>query len=150
MAVCVVCLLCAHRLHCQDHIESLLGPALVMTHSQEQLNARVYTNLSPSSETTDRRQQRSASGDDDTPNYSTSPPSRRQKRHADHGHSHSIESRVPQITQYYLEKLMVQNELMNSSGFDGLLQQLSLHSLASGASEGTVSTSSLIFAFTLD
>ncbi|EDW49704.1 GM11663 [Drosophila sechellia] len=48
MAVCVVCLLCAHRLHCQDHIESLLGPALVTTHnSQEQLNARVYTNLSP-------------------------------------------------------------------------------------------------------
>ncbi|KAH8364837.1 hypothetical protein KR084_012548 [Drosophila pseudotakahashii] len=149
MAVCVVCLLCAHRLHCQDHIESLLGPAvgLAMTHGQEQLNARVYTNQSPSSETTDRRQQRSASGDDDTPNYSTSPPSRRQKRHAghDHGHSPISESRVPQITQYYLEKLMVQNELMNSSGFDGLLQQLSLHSLASGASEGTcVPTSRLV------
>ncbi|XP_017042574.1 zinc transporter foi [Drosophila ficusphila] len=137
MAVCVVCLLCAHRLHCQDHIESLLSPALAMSQSQEQLNARVYTNLSPSSETTDRRQQRSVSGDDDTPNYSTSPPSRRQKRHSGHDHGHSSESRLPQITQYYLEKLMVQNELMNSSGFDGLLHQLSLHSLASGASEDT-------------
>ncbi|EDX09724.1 zinc transporter foi [Drosophila simulans] len=138
MAVCVVCLLCAHRLHCQDHIESLLGPALVTTHnSQEQLNARVYTNLSPSSETTERRQQRSASGDDDTINYSISPPSRREKRHAGHEHGSTSESRVPQITQYYLEKLMAQDELMNSSGFDGLLQQLSLHSLASGASEGT-------------
>nr|ABC86269.1 RE41071p [Drosophila melanogaster] len=138
MAVCVVCLLCAHRLHCQDHIESLLGPARVTTHnSQDQLNARVYTNLSPSSETTDRRQQRSASGDDDTFNYSISPPSRREKRHAGHEHGPTSESRVPQITQYYLEKLMAQDELMNSSGFDGLLQQLSLHSLASGASEGT-------------
>ncbi|EDV50666.1 zinc transporter foi [Drosophila erecta] len=138
MAVCVVCLLCAHRLHCQDHIESLLGPALVTTHSsQEQLNARVYTNLNPSSETTDRRQQRSASGDDDTSNYSISPPSRREKRHADHAHGHTSESRVPQITQYYLEKLMAQDKLMNNSEFDGLLQQLSLHSLGSGESEGT-------------
>lgn len=138
MAVCVVCLLCAHRLHCQDHIESLLGPARVTTHnSQDQLNARVYTNLSPSSETTDRRQQRSASGDDDTFNYSISPPSRREKRHAGHEHGPTSKSRVPQITQYYLEKLMAQDELMNSSGFDGLLQQLSLHSLVSGASEGT-------------
>ncbi|EDW93153.1 zinc transporter foi [Drosophila yakuba] len=141
MAVCVVCLLCAHRLHCQDHIESLLGPGSLVTaqNSQEQLNARVYTNLSPSSETTDRRQQRSASGDDDTSNYSISPPSRREKRHAGHGHDHTseFESRVPQITQYYLEKLMARDELMNSSVFDGLLKQLSLNALVSGASEGT-------------
>lgn len=140
MAVCVVCLLCAHRLHCQDHVESLLGPALVMVHSEElPLNARVYTNPSPSSETTDRRQQRSVAGDDDTPNYSTSPPSRRQKRHAGHGDSDSG-SRLPQITQYYLEKLMVQNKQMDSSGFEGLLQQLRLQSLVSGSgAEGTVS-----------
>ncbi|KAH8379132.1 hypothetical protein KR009_003208 [Drosophila setifemur] len=137
MAVCVVCLLCAHRLHCQDHIENLIGS---VAYSQEQLNARIYPNLqsgpSPSSETTDRRQQRSVSGDDDTPNYSTSPPSRRQKRHAGHDSS-SSDSHVPQITQYYLEKLMAQNEAMGPSGFEGLLQLLNLHSLASGASEDT-------------
>ncbi|KAH8240160.1 hypothetical protein KR032_011722 [Drosophila birchii] len=140
MAVCVVCLLCAHRLHCQDHLESLLGPAMVMVHSEElPLNARVYTNPSPSSETTDRRQQRSVAGDDDTPNYSTSPPSRRQKRHAGHDHGHGdSDSRLPQITQYYLEKLMVQNKQMDSSSFEGLLQQLSLQSLVSGVgTEGT-------------
>ncbi|KAH8301162.1 hypothetical protein KR018_004009 [Drosophila ironensis] len=146
MAVCVVCLLCAHRLHCQDHLENLIGS--VAYTSQEQLNARVYPNLqfSPSSETTDRRQQRSVSGDDDTPNYSTSPPSRRQRRHAghDHGH-HSADSKVPQITQYYLEKLMVQSEAMDTRGLEGLLEQLNLHSLASGSSEGTcVPTSRLV------
>lgn len=139
MAVCVVCLLCAHRLHCQDHIENLLGS--VAYTSQELLNARVYPNLqfNPSIETTDRRQQRSASGDDDTPNYSTSPPSRRQKRHAghDHGHHNAVDARVPQITQYYLEKLMGQKEAMPTSGFEEFLQELNLRDMPSGASEGT-------------
>ncbi|XP_017096085.2 zinc transporter foi [Drosophila bipectinata] len=140
MAVCVVCLLCAHRLHCQDHIDNILGS--VAYTSQEQLNARVYPNLqfNPSIETTDRRQQRSASGDDDTPNYSTSPPSRRHKRHAghDHGHGHAAaDSHVPQITQYYLEKLMGQKEAMHTSGFEDFLQELNLREMPSTASEGT-------------
>ncbi|EDW33416.1 GL15505 [Drosophila persimilis] len=133
MAVCVVCLLCAHRLHCQDHVESLLAGATVM-HSQEQLNARVYTSLSssPSSETTDQRQQLAI---DDTQNYSTSPPSRRDKRHAEHGHGHS-EPPVPQITKYFLEKLMAQQGAMDSSGFNSFLQQINLHSMVA-SSEGT-------------
>ncbi|XP_034658449.1 zinc transporter foi [Drosophila subobscura] len=136
MAVCVVCLLCAHRLHCQDHVESLLAGATVK-HSEEQLNARVYTRLSsPSSETTDQRQQLAI---DDTQNYSTSPPSRRNKRHAEehghgHGHGHS-EPQVPQITRYFLDKLMAQQEAMDSSGFNSFLQQINLPSLV--ASEGT-------------
>ncbi|XP_002135070.1 zinc transporter foi [Drosophila pseudoobscura] len=133
MAVCVVCLLCAHRLHCQDHVESLLAGATVM-HSQEQLNARVYTSLSssPSSETTDQRQQLAI---DDTQNYSTSPPSRRDKRHAEHGHGHS-EPPVPQITKYFLDKLMAQQGAMDSSGFNSFLQQINLHSMVA-SSEGT-------------
>ncbi|XP_022215508.2 zinc transporter foi [Drosophila obscura] len=135
MAVCVVCLLCAHRLHCQDHVESLLAGATVR-HSQEQLNARVYTSLSsPSSETTDQRQQLAI---DDTQNYSTSPPSRRDKRHAEHGPSHGhghSEPHVPQLTKYFLDKLMAEQEAMDSSGFNSFLQQINLPSMVS--SEGT-------------
>lgn len=130
MAVCVVCLLCAQRLHCQDHIAEMLA-----THrTEEKLNARlVYANLSPSNErTTDQRQ---LADEDDTQNYSTSPPYRRHKRHAGHDHEHgaSPQKHVPQITQYFLQQIM-QQQVLNASSFQSLLQQLGLHHLVSSNS----------------
>lgn len=127
MAVCVVCLLCAQRLHCQDHLEDLL----VTQRTEEKLNASlVYGNLSPSSEgTTDLRQ---LADEDDTQNYSTSPPYRRQKRHAGHGDEEheSLNKNVPQITNYFLQKLMQQSSL-NASSLQTLFEQLGLQQLVS-------------------
>ncbi|XP_062136322.1 zinc transporter foi [Drosophila sulfurigaster albostrigata] len=126
MAVCVVCLLCAQRLHCQDHIEDLLATQ----RTEEQLNARlIYGTLNPSSEiTTDQRQ---LADEDDTQNYSTSPPYRRHKRHAGHEHEHgqsAAHKHVPQITEYFLQQLMPQ-QVLNASSFQSLLQQLGLQQL---------------------
>ncbi|XP_064544456.1 zinc transporter foi [Drosophila montana] len=128
MAVCVVCLLCAQRLHCQDHI----GDMLVTQRTEMKLNARLaYGNLSPSSEiTTDQRQ---LADEDDTQNYSTSPPYRRHKRHAGHEHEHDHSSphkQLPQITEHFLQQLMQQHAL-NASTFRSLLQQLGLQQLVS-------------------
>ncbi|KAL7733285.1 hypothetical protein ACLKA6_004785 [Drosophila palustris] len=126
MAVCVVCLLCAQRLHCQDHIADLLATQ----RTEEKLNAQVYGNLSPSSErTTD---QRLLADEDDTQNYSTSPPYRRHKRHAGHDHDQGASERthVPQITKYYLEQLTQEHKL-NASSFQSMLQQLGLQQLVS-------------------
>lgn len=126
MAVCVVCLLCAQRLHCQDHVEDLL----MTQRTEEKLNARlVYGNLSPSSEsTTDLRQ---LADEDDTQNYSTSPPYRRHKRHAGHGDDEgdSLHNKhVPQITNYFLQKLM-QQPTLNASSLQTLMEQLGLQQL---------------------
>lgn len=128
MAVCVVCLLCAQRLHCQDHI----GDMLVTQRTDIKLNARLaYGNLSPSSEiTTDQRQ---LADEDDTQNYSTSPPYRRHKRHAGHEHEHdhsSPHTQVPQITEHFLQQLM-QQQTLNASSFRSLLQKLGLQQLVS-------------------
>lgn len=126
MAVCVVCLLCAQRLHCQDHVEDLL----TTQRTEEKLNARlVHGNLSPSSERpTDLRQ---LADEDDTQNYSTSPPYRRHKRHAGHGDDDgdSLHNKhVPQITNYFLQKLM-QQPTLNASSLQTLLEQLGLQHL---------------------
>lgn len=126
MAVCVVCLLCAQRLHCQDHVEDLL----TTRRTEEKLNGRlVYGNLSPSSEsTTDLRQ---LADEDDTQNYSTSPPYRRHKRHAGHGDDEgdSLHNKnVPQITNYFLQKLM-QQPTLNASSLQTILEQLGLQQL---------------------
>lgn len=136
MAVCVVCLLCAQRLHCQDHVADLLATQ----RTEEKLNAQVYGYLSPSSErTTDQRQ---LADEDDTQNYSTSPPYRRHKRHAGHDHEHGASSHthVPQITQYYLEQL-IQEHTLNASSFQSMLQQLGLQQLVS--SNGSVSLTNI-------
>lgn len=142
MAVCVVCLLCAQRLHCQDHDVVEL---LATQRTEMKLNARLANgNLSPSSEiTTDQRQ---LADEDDTQNYSTSPPYRRHKRHASHEHEHahehgSSQSHVPQITQYYLQQLMKQQEVFNASSLRSLMQQLGLQQLVS--SNDSVSSSFL-------
>ncbi|XP_068142952.1 zinc transporter foi [Drosophila tropicalis] len=137
VAVCVVCLLCAHRLHCQDHFEDLFNNGMIV-HSSESLKDRIpsirssrsSSSSSPSSETTDERRQQLAG--DDTQNYSTSPPSKRSKRHAG-GHGDNADRDLPEITKHFLHQLMSQNA-MNASSFHSLLQQLNLQSLASGSS----------------
>lgn len=134
MAVCVVCLLCAQRLHCQDHDEDKLWATQRTTIS---LNAQLANgNLSPSSEiSTEKRQ---LADENDTQNYSTSPPYKRHKRHAGHDHEAEHEhehgaplKHVPQITQYYLQQLMQLQEGLNATSFLALMQQLGLQHLVS-------------------
>lgn len=132
MAVCVVCLLCAQRLHCQDHDADKLWATQRTTIS---LNAHLANgNLSPSSEIS--TEQRQLADENDTQNYSTSPPFKRHKRHAGRDHEHEHEhgaplKHVPQITQHYLQQLMQLQEALNASSLRTLMQQLGLQHLVS-------------------
>ncbi|XP_030385950.1 zinc transporter foi [Scaptodrosophila lebanonensis] len=142
MAVCVVCLLFADHLHCQqDHVGNIeLIPAIGFN---EQLNASVYP--SPSNETTEQRQLGVG-----TPNYSISPPYRRSKRHAGHEHGHE---RLPYITLHFLQELLRKGTdnattesmrpKMKTTAFQHLLEQLNLYRLVDGGdSNGTCVTDS--------
>ncbi|XP_017861661.1 PREDICTED: zinc transporter foi [Drosophila arizonae] len=132
MAVCVVCLLCAQRLHCQDHDADKLWATQRTTIS---LNAHLANgNLSPSSEIS--TEQRQLADENDTQNYSTSPPYKRHKRHTGHDHEPEHEhgaplKHVPQITQHYLQQLMQLQEALNASSLRTLMQQLGLQHLVS-------------------
>ncbi|XP_017844035.2 zinc transporter foi [Drosophila busckii] len=143
MAVCVVCLLCAQRLHCQDHLAGNMP--LAAQRIDELLNARLLNGSpNPSSEAIDTTEldQRLLADESDTLNYSTSPPFRRRKRHA--GHDEHV-THNPQLTDYYLQQLMQQQHMLSSSGFHALLQQLGLNQLLSKSNNNScVSTSDLV------
>lgn len=135
MAVCVVCLLCADHLPCQQHVETLFPNNLAAISPGEHhinaggggggswehtpLNAIVYKSKdisatsSYSAKTQQKRTTDAASSlsspiaDVTTTNRGDNRNRRRKKRHADHGHggSSSSENSRPEITNTFLRRI---------------------------------------------
>ncbi|XP_073837108.1 solute carrier family 39 fear-of-intimacy [Musca autumnalis] len=132
MAVCVVCLLCADHLPCQQHVETLFpgnigggGSAAslpnVHIHStgweQTPVNAVVYKNkdvIAATSYSAKSQQQHqkhttdtflSTSAAATTKNNGDNRSRRRKKRHADHGHGTANEVQRPEITETFVRRI---------------------------------------------
>lgn len=138
MAVCVVCLLCADHLPCQQHVETLFPAQQILNPEYTPLNAVVYNthDLSPSSALSSK-----AHTTETTVAYATSSSDnrrrRRTKRHSanghDHGHDHNdgdVSTR-PEITEAFLERIFKEfgsdNDTINIQDFQRILKKLGLH-----------------------
>ncbi|KAM7355145.1 solute carrier family 39 fear-of-intimacy isoform 1-T4 [Cochliomyia hominivorax] len=131
MAVCVVCLLCADHLPCQQHVETFF-PAQTLNPEYTSLNAVVYNSRDYSSTVSSKSQ-----ATETTVAYATSSSDnrrrRRTKRHsAEHGHE-SVAHEKPAITETFLRKLFHEfgsdNETINVQDFKRILKKLGLHQL---------------------
>ncbi|XP_061398914.1 zinc transporter foi [Musca vetustissima] len=134
MAVCVVCLLCADHLPCQQHIETLfpgnVGSAASLINNnnnnghhihnpgweQTPMNAVVYKNkdiIAATSYSAKTQQQHQKHTTDNfislssatTNNQGDNRSRRRKKRHADHGHNPSNEIHRPAITDTFVRRI---------------------------------------------
>lgn len=129
MAVCVVCLLCADHLPCQEHIEPLLS-AQALNHQYSRLNAIVYNTDDLSSAATSKPQP-TKNIVAYTSSSSDNRRRRRSKRHSS-GHENNVHTR-PEITDIFLKRIF---EKFGSNGgeiqvenFHKILNTLGLHQL---------------------
>ncbi|XP_065360064.1 zinc transporter foi [Calliphora vicina] len=134
MAVCVVCLLCADHLPCQQHVETLF-PAQNLNTEYTQLNAVVYNANDLSSSHASKTQ-----SSETTVAYATSSSDnrrrRRTKRHSgDHGHDHDEHDSHtrPEITEAFLKRIFNEfgsgNDTIHVHDFQRMLNKLGLHQL---------------------
>lgn len=141
MAVCVVCLLCAEHLPCKEH---------VLSNSNNNNNNNIDWNngnndLSSKSNNNNKNYQ-IQSIIDVAAYYDKSRDKKekrneilsRRKRHADHGHSHSLATayhrlEMPEVTKIHLEKTIRQfsnnQTTMNVHAFEDMITQLKLNYL---------------------
>lgn len=132
MAVCVVCLLCADHLPCQQHVETLFPAQTEYT----QLNAVVYntnelsSSLSPKPQSTETTVAYATSSSDNRRRR------RRTKRHSNgHGggdHGSDLHTR-PEITEAFLKRIFNEfgsvNDTIHVEDFQRMLHKLGLHEL---------------------
>ncbi|XP_075159412.1 solute carrier family 39 fear-of-intimacy [Haematobia irritans] len=148
MAVCVVCLLCADHLPCQQHIETLFaGSTGSPGHNNEwehsgPLNAIVYSTNKDTSATSSfsaKSQQKRTTDASSLAYVSTTKTNRgdnrnrrRKKRHADHGHGSSEIPARPEITETFVRRIFSEygsGDTINIEDFQRMLEKLGLHQL---------------------
>lgn len=139
MAVCVVCLLCADHLPCQQHIEPLF-PTTANADGNSKftgLNAIVYnTNATKSkTKTTDQSLSAYVTTMDDSDNRVI----RRRKRHADHASAAAV---TPEITQVFIKRIFNEyssgNDTIHLKDFQRMLKRLGLNKLLAKELENDV------------
>ncbi|TMW52200.1 hypothetical protein DOY81_002759 [Sarcophaga bullata] len=135
MAVCVVCLLCADHLPCQQHVESLFPASSFNTANNGQLNAVVYSAHGLSRSINSKAQTKET-----TDTYASSSSDnrrrRRTKRHSgdqSHGHENDVEHSRPEITEAFLKRIFHEyagdNDTIHVQDFQRMLSNLGLHQL---------------------
>ncbi|XP_011201431.2 zinc transporter foi [Bactrocera dorsalis] len=166
MAVCVVCLLCADRIPCQEHVINdyvANAAAYPPPHFEyQQLNARVHERrdalrfgVDPLTANTRKRAVNDVAGDADeldietttTTSHIHSNKPHRRKRHA--GHAHGEESTTttstlhqPEITAEFLQRIFVEyghkaDGTLTVDEFQHILKKLGLNQLIEGESGAT-------------
>lgn len=142
MAVCVVCLLCAHRVPCQQHFDAIFAATLSDYNNSNSandsvsslsnnipLNAKVFPNQTPAYENSE------------LPNNKH----RRHKRHGDHGAAAAIPHR-PQLTEEYVQRLFKEygenDGTINMNSFRIILRQLGLFKMIPNSVDDLKSSSS--------
>lgn len=142
MAVCVVCLLCADHLPCQQHVETLLSSGVGLATSDgvwehSPLNAIVYNRDG----TVSSAKPTNAAADGSTISYVTTNSDdrrrRRRKRHADHGHNHASSDTTdspkrPEITEAFVKRIFNEygtGDTINVQDFQRMLEKIGLHEL---------------------
>uniref|UniRef100_A0A1B0BAA6 EF-hand domain-containing protein n=1 Tax=Glossina palpalis gambiensis TaxID=67801 RepID=A0A1B0BAA6_9MUSC len=147
MAVCVVCLLCAEHLPCQQHVESLLTSTTPSSSLDDdnfkhksQRNAIVYTTTIASKATPPhvKGEDERATTDsllpyDTTKSYNTK---RRRKRYTDHDDLMAADNsnERPKITRAFLERIFKEygredDDVIQAEDFQRLLKRLGLNQL---------------------
>lgn len=150
MAVCVVCLLCAEHLPCEEHIETLS--------SNLRLNAKVFHGSDVNSRSSsssygnfDFQQNENHLTDDGydkarrrRKGIATKTESRN-KRHAGHHNTNAMETQhKPEITEDFMKRIFQEygqeDGTINMNQFENMLKNLGLYKmLEEKASNGTVS-----------
>ncbi|XP_037956151.1 zinc transporter foi [Teleopsis dalmanni] len=136
MAVCVVCLLCADRLPCQQHIEGIFPETQQLPNPHPNLNAKVYQHADfvknpPQIQATDKHFPN---------NFEASNKVREQKNHIHHrrkrhvGHGDErVRNLRPEITDEFLVRIFSEygqgDGRISASEFKRMLKQLGLHQL---------------------
>lgn len=134
MAVCVVCLLCADHLPCQQHVESLLPAPYLNTANSGQFNAVVYS--AHLSRPINSKAQTKETTDTYASSSSNSRRRRRIRRHSSdhsHDHAHDVEHKRPEITEAFLKRIFHEfsgdKEIIHVQDFQRMLNNLGLHRL---------------------
>lgn len=131
MAVCVVCLLCADHLPCQQHVESLFPASSFNTANSGQFNAVVYSAHGLSSSINSKAQTKET-----TDTYaSSSSDNRRRRRTKRHSgdHSHDANHSRPEITEAFVKRIFHEyagaKDTIHVQDFQRMLSNLGLHQL---------------------